>query len=165
MIKINLLPFKRKRASTLTKDVRDLALLLILLCIGFGYYYFMMLRPEINEQQLRIESTKKEIASLQPIAQEYKTIQEAKNEIQRRIQTLNQLKSGRALVARSLYDISSIIKEGVWIKSFKKTDMKFEIEGRSFVNENISDFIEKPFTVKLLLERIKKALAGEKRDF
>ena len=69
-------------------------------------------------------------------------IQEAKKEIERRIQTLNQLKSGRALAARSLYDISSIIKEGVWIKSFKKTDNKFEIEGRSFVNESISDFIE-----------------------
>lgn len=142
MIKINLLPFKRKRASTLTKDVRDLVLLLILFCIGFGYYYFMMLRPEIEEQRLKIQSAKNEIASLQPIAQEYKAIQEAKNEIQRRIQTLNQLKSSRALVARSLYDISSIIKEGVWIKSFKKTDNKFEIDGRSFVNESISDFIE-----------------------
>jgi Tfp pilus assembly protein PilN len=141
MIKINLLPFKRKRASTLTKDIRDLVILLIIVCIGFGIYYYK-LTNEIEEHKSNIATTKKEIQSLQPIAQEYKTIQEAKKEIQTRIQTLNQLKSGRALAARSLYDISSIIKEGVWIKSFKKTDNKFEIDGRSFVNESISDFIE-----------------------
>jgi Tfp pilus assembly protein PilN len=142
MIKINLIPFKRKRASTLTKDIRDLILLLVFVGCAFGYYYFMMLRPEIEEQKSNIVTVKKEIQSLQPIAQEHKAIQEAKKEIERRIQTLNQLKSGRALAARSLYDISSIIKEGVWIKSFKKTDNKFEIDGRSFVNESISDFIE-----------------------
>jgi type IV pilus assembly protein PilN len=141
MIKINLLPFKRKRASTLTKDIRDLVLALIVVCIGFGYYYYL-LTNEIKEHNTNIANIKKEINSLQPIAQEYKQIQEAKKEIERRIQTLNQLKSGRALAARSLYDISSIIKEGVWIKSIKKTENKFEIDGRSFVNESISDFIE-----------------------
>lgn len=141
MIKINLLPFKRKRASTLTRDIRDLVLMLVVVCVGFGIYYYR-LHNELEEQKSRIQLTKKEIASLQPIAQEYKQIQEAKKEIEKRIQTVNQLKSGRALAARYLYDISSIIKEGVWIKSIKKTDNKFEIEGRSFVNENVSDFIE-----------------------
>jgi Tfp pilus assembly protein PilN len=141
MIKINLLPFKRKRASTFTKDIRDLVLALIVVCIGFGYYYYL-LHDEVQEHKKNIATIRKEINSLQPIAQEYKQIQEAKKEIGRRIQTLNQLKTGRALAARSLYDVSSIIKEGVWIKSFKKTENKFEIDGRSFVNESISDFIE-----------------------
>jgi Tfp pilus assembly protein PilN len=141
MIKINLLPFKRKRASSLSKDIRDLVLALILVCVGFGIYYYR-LSNEIEEQISNIATIRKEINSLQPVAQEYKQIQEAKSEIARRIQTLDQLKSGRALAARSLYDISSMIKEGVWIKSFKKTDNKFEIDGRSFVNESISDFIE-----------------------
>jgi Tfp pilus assembly protein PilN len=142
MIKINLLPFKRKKASTLTKDIRDLILMLLVVCIGFVAYYYFKVYTKIEEQKANIASTKQEIARLQPIQKEYNEIKEAKKEIVRRIQTVNQLKSGRALAARSLYDISSIIKEGVWIKNMKKTDNKFEIEGRSFVNENISDFIE-----------------------
>jgi Tfp pilus assembly protein PilN len=141
MIKINLLPFKRKRSSSLTKDIRDLVLAFIVVCIGFGVYEYNLYKG-IEEQRANLANVKKEIQSLQPIAQEYQAIEEAKKEIQRRIQTLDQLKSGRALAARSLYDISSIIKDGVWIKSFKKTDNKFEIDGRSFVNESISDFIE-----------------------
>jgi len=141
MIKINLLPFKRKRSSTVSKDVRDLIIMIIVVCIGFGLYYYRLI-SSIDDQKAEILTIKREIQSLQPIAQEYHAIQEAKKEIQKRIQTVDQLKSGRALAARSLYDVSSIIKEGVWIKTFKKTDNKFEIEGRSFVNENISDFIE-----------------------
>ena len=142
MIKINLLPFKRKRASTLTKDLRDLIGMLLVVCLGFGAYYYFKVHTVIKEKKESIESTRQEIARLQPIAKEYKQIQEAKKEIERRIQTVNNLKSGRALAARSLHDISSIIKEGVWIKSIKKIDNKFEIDGRSFVNENVSDFIE-----------------------
>ncbi len=142
MIKINLLPYKRKKSSTITRDLRDLILMLLVVCAGFGVYYYYKVYTPRKELVAKIESTKKEIANLQPIQKEYNEIQAAKKEIERRIKTVNNLKTGRALAARSLYDISSIIKEGVWIKSIKKTDNKFEMEGRSFVNENISDFIE-----------------------
>jgi len=69
-------------------------------------------------------------------------MQQAKIEIDRRIKVVNQLKAGRALAARSLYDLSTTMKEGVWLKTFKKKGDKFEIEGRSLVNESISEFME-----------------------
>jgi Tfp pilus assembly protein PilN len=141
MIKINLLPFKRRRASTLIKDVRDFLMLLILACMIFGIFDYRII-AETKNYKANILAAKKEIESLQPLAREYQTMQERKKEIEKRIQTLNQLKTGRALAARSLYDLSSVIKEGIWIKTFKKTESRFEIEGRSFVNESISDFIE-----------------------
>ncbi|MBA4390035.1 MAG: hypothetical protein C0399_03760 [Syntrophus sp. (in: bacteria)] len=141
MIKINLLPFKRRKASTIIKDIRDFVILLVLGVIGFGIYEYSLLN-EITDYKSKIQAAKQEMISLQPIYQEYFTIQNAKKEIEKRIQTLNQLRTGRALAARSLYDLTSIIKEGVWVKTFKKTENKFELEGRSFVNESISDFIE-----------------------
>jgi Tfp pilus assembly protein PilN len=157
MIKINLLPFKRRRASTLIKDVRDFLTLLILACMIFGIFDYRVI-TEIKNYKSNILAVKKEIESLQPLAREYQTMQERKREIERRIQTLNQLKAGRALAARSLYDLSSVIKEGVWIKTFKKTENRFEIEGRSFVNESISDFIESlskmPYITNIELKNI-----------
>ncbi|HVN96336.1 MAG TPA: PilN domain-containing protein [Syntrophorhabdaceae bacterium] len=141
MIKINLLPFKRKRASTLRKDFRDFLLLLILACVIF-FLIDRSIYSDIENTRSNIASAKKEIQSLEPLSSEYLKMQEAKREIQKRIQTLEQLKTGRALTARSLYDLSSLIKEGVWIKTFKKTEGKFEMEGRSFVNESISEFME-----------------------
>ena len=34
------------------------------------------------------------------------------------------------------------VKESLWLKTFKKTENKFELEGRSVENEAISSFVE-----------------------
>ncbi|HOS60268.1 MAG TPA: PilN domain-containing protein [Syntrophorhabdaceae bacterium] len=89
-----------------------------------------------------IEKTKKEIQSIQHIYREYLAMEQEKKEIQRRIKAIDSIKEGRALAARTLYDISGIVKDNVWIKSFKKMNDKFELEGRSLENESISDLVE-----------------------
>lgn len=141
MIKINLLPFKKKRVGALKNDLIGFLILLLAAVAVFSYYQWR-LHGEIDEVKMKISAANKESQKLQPYYGEYMQIQAGKQEIQKRIKTLTQLEKGRALVARSLYDISSVIKEGVWVKSFKKTDNKFEIEGRSLVNESISEFME-----------------------
>jgi Tfp pilus assembly protein PilN len=65
-----------------------------------------------------------------------------KKEIQRRITAINKVKDGRILAARTLYDLTNSIQESVWLKSFKKTDNKFELEGRSLGTEVVSDFVD-----------------------
>jgi Tfp pilus assembly protein PilN len=65
-----------------------------------------------------------------------------KKEIQRRIQAIETIKKGRALAARTLYDLTSLVQEKLWLKSFKKTENRFELEGRSVENDTISSFVE-----------------------
>lgn len=141
MIKINLLPYKKKKASALRVNVVAFVLFLITGNIIF-WGLFLLNEREIASYEREITSAKAEIATLQPIYQEYQRMQQAKKEIERRIKVVNQLKAGRALVARSLYDLSTTMKDGVWLKTYKKKGDKFEIEGRSMVNESISEFME-----------------------
>ena len=141
MIKINLLPYKKSKANALRTHIVTFLLLLIIGNIFFWAVYVYNQR-EIAGYRQNIQAAKAEIATLQPIYQEYQRMQKAKEEIQRRIKVVNQLKAGRALVARSLYDLSTTMKDGVWLKTFKKKGDKFEIEGRSMVNESISEFME-----------------------
>lgn len=141
MIKVNLLPYKKTRTSTLKINLVTFVLMLIIGNILFWSFYVYNQR-EINDYERNIQASKTELARLQPFYQEYQRIQQAKKEIERRIKVVNQLKAGRALAARSLFDLSTTMKEGVWLKSFKKKDEKFEIEGRSLVNESISEFME-----------------------
>ncbi|HOC45388.1 MAG: PilN domain-containing protein [Syntrophorhabdaceae bacterium] len=141
MIKINLLPYKKTKTSALKVNLVTFILLLVIGNIFFWAVFFYN-QSEISEYERNIRSAKAEIASLQPIYQEYQRMQQAKKEIERRIKVIDQLKAGRALVARSLYDLSTTMKEGVWLKTFKKKGDKFEIEGRALVNESISEFME-----------------------
>ena len=53
------------------------------------------------------------------------------------------MKAGRALAARILYDLPSIMRDNVWLKRFKKDGGLFELEGRSLENESIAEFVER----------------------
>ena len=140
MIKINLVP--RKAGRPVLRF--DLYLLLGVCFLNFvvlmGIYWINM--SHISADRSGIEGAKKEIASLDPVYREYLRIETEKKEIQRRLKVMEDLKEGRALAARTLYDLARTVKERIWVKTFKKNEDFFEIEGRSLENESISDFVE-----------------------
>lgn len=140
MIKINLLPKKPIRAA-FKYEIHVFLLIIILNFLIIGLIYSINAR-QISNLRSNIEAAKKEIASLDPIYKEYLSMEQEKKEIQRRIQAIDTIKQGRALAARTLYDLTLIVKESLWLKSFKKTENRFELEGRSVENEAISSFVE-----------------------
>jgi Tfp pilus assembly protein PilN len=140
MIKINLLPGKEKR-DFLRVDLYLFFLVLAIALASFGAVYYAN-EHEIANYNKKIETTKKQIAELQSVYKEYLTIDQQKKEIQRRIKAIDSIKEGRALSARALFDLTSVIKDSVWLKTFKKTEDKFEMDGRSLENESISNLIE-----------------------
>jgi Tfp pilus assembly protein PilN len=140
MIKINLIPGKEKK-DFLKVDLYLFVIILALTLAVFGGIYYTN-EHDIAIYNKRIETTKKEIASLQSVYKEYLTIDQQKKEIQRRIKAIDSIKEGRALSARVLFDLTAMIKDSVWLKTFKKTEDKFEMEGRSLENESISNLIE-----------------------
>ena len=66
-----------------------------------------------------------------------------KKEVTKRIGVINRIKEGRALVPRIFYDLSSIMKENVWLKKVVKDEGRIELEGRSLDNESICEFVER----------------------
>jgi len=141
MIKINLLP-KKPRRKSLQYDLYMLIILLVInLLVLSGLYYKN--HSDIAAYNTLIENTKKEIAGLDKIYKEYLKLEREKKEISRRLQAIDKIKEGRALAARTLYDLSTIVTDNMWLKRLTKKDNKFEIEGRSLENESISDFVEK----------------------
>lgn len=140
MIKINLLPPKPKK-DVFKYDLYMLICLLLIAVFAFGGIYYYNTK-EISKRKTMIENTKREIQSLDKIYKEYLAMEQEKKEIQRRIKAIDSIKEGRALAARTLYDLSGLIKDNVWIKGFKKTENKFELQGLSLENESISDLVE-----------------------
>jgi Tfp pilus assembly protein PilN len=140
MIKINLLPKKPSR-KIVKYDAYVFLLIIVLNLLIIGLIYSINARS-IAGYKGKIESAKKEIASLDPIYKEYLGIENEKKEIQRRIKAIDQIKEGRALAARTLYDLTGLVRESLWLKTFKKNENRFELEGRSVENEAISSFIE-----------------------
>jgi Tfp pilus assembly protein PilN len=160
MIKINLLPGKAKK-DLLKIDLYLFFAVMIINIIIFGGIYYINAK-DISNYKEKIENAKKEIASLQSIYKEYLAMEQEKKEIQRRIKAIDGIKEGRALSSRILYDLTSIIKDNVWLKSFKKTDDKFELDGRSLENESISALAESlskiPYIKNIELKNVQDAV-------
>ena len=140
MIKINLLPKKPAKKMILYDLYLFLFVVILNLAIVGGIYYKN--EKNIAEYKKVIGNAKAEIASLENIYREYLNLEKEKQEIEKRIKAINDVKEGRALAARTLYDLTSVIKENVWLKSFKKDEDRFELEGRAMENESIADFVE-----------------------
>jgi len=160
MIKINLLPGKAKKDLLKIDLYLFFSVVIINAMIFAGIYYINA--KDISNYKIKIENTKNEIASLQSIYKEYLAMEREKKEIQRRIKAIDGIKEGRALSPRILYDLTSVIKDNVWLKSFKKTDDKFELDGRSLETESISALVESlskfPYIKNIELKNVQDAV-------
>lgn len=140
MIKINLLPKAfRKEAKKYGWYLFLLLFALNIVILGFLYQKNV---SDIDRYQRLIDSKKKEIASLQKLRQEYQILTNEKKEMERRLSAIHSLKEGRALSARILFDMSTLLSENVWLKSYKRAEGNFELEGRSVENDSISDLVD-----------------------
>jgi Tfp pilus assembly protein PilN len=91
----------------------------------------------------QLVGTKQAITGMDQFYKEYLSLEKQKKEMTTRISVLEKIREGRALAARMLYDLPSIVKESVWVKRFKKDEDRFDLEGRALENESVSDFVEK----------------------
>ncbi|MCX8021401.1 MAG: PilN domain-containing protein [Syntrophorhabdaceae bacterium] len=140
MIKINLLPGKAKK-DFLKLDLFIFFFIMFIALLTAGGIYYLNVK-EINSYEKRIDETKKQIASLNSIYNEYLAMEAEKKEIRRRIKAIDTIKEGRGLSARILSDLSDTVKDNVWLKYFKKTEKTFELLGHSLESESISSFVE-----------------------
>lgn len=140
MIKINLLPKKPKRA--IAKYDLYLCILVTLVNVVILAAFYLTNVTHISNYRSMIASAQKEKAALEPVFGEFMRLEKEKKEIETRIKGIGTLKEGRALAARTLFDLTTVVRESLWLKTFKKTQSNFELEGRSLENESISSFIE-----------------------
>jgi Tfp pilus assembly protein PilN len=141
MIRINLLP-KKVRKEALKSDIALFLLLLVIALVVAAGMYFNNGR-EISHLKADLGRTKQSVASMEKFYQEYLTLEKQKKEMSTRIALIEKIREGRALAARILYDLPSLVKESIWIKRFKKDEDRFDLEGRALENESVSDFVEK----------------------
>jgi Tfp pilus assembly protein PilN len=163
MIKINLLPRKAPK-SPLKGDLYLLIVVFVLNILVLGFLYYDN-EKDIADYRSKIENAKQEIASLDAIYKDYLRIENEKKEIAARIKTIEGLKEGRALTARMMYDLTSLVKDSVWLRTFKKDEDRFELEGRSLENESISDLIEGlskiPYMKNVELRNVEDVVEGD----
>lgn len=142
MIEINLIPSKIRKKKEVNFELHLLVATLLFTFLLIGAVYVKTTR-DVGRLRTQTASIKQQSEALQPAFGEYTALEKDKREISKRIGAINKIKEGRAIAPRILYDLSSIMKENVWLKKVAKDEGRFELEGRSLDNESICEFVER----------------------
>jgi Tfp pilus assembly protein PilN len=163
MIKINLLPKTQRQKNEVNFDLYILVAVVVVTLAAIGIMYA---RNSSSIEQTRnvVAKLQQKVAELQPVEKEMAELEKAKKDVTTKLAVIAKISEGRAIAPKLLYDLSSLVRETMWLKGLRKDGTKLQIEGRSVDNESICDFVERlsklPYVTDLELRSVEDTAEG-----
>jgi type IV pilus assembly protein PilN len=141
MVRINLLPVRVSKKKEAGKQ--QLLLFGLVLGLGlFGNWWFHEQRArELDAVEKRVAKTRTDIAQLDKIIGEVKSIRTEQQQLQDKLDILDKLKQGRTGPVRMLDELTSIIPKRLWLTKMEEKDGKVAFLGGATSVEDVSQFM------------------------
>ncbi len=141
MVRINLLPVrisKKKEAGS-----RQLAAIVAVLLLGVaGNWVWASLRAgDLADREKRIARTRADLAQLDKIIGEVKSLRAQQQELRAKLDVLDKLKQGRTGPVKMLDDLATIIPKRLWLKKMEERGGKVTFEGTASSIDDVSLFM------------------------
>lgn len=163
MIRIDLLPREeKKRKPALAPKARapraggapvriripvgaDTAMVVVIFVVILGLMYFMFAaqKREIARLEDEITSMQAELKRLKEAVRLVKDLEEKERAIKVKLEIIGKLSKDRFLIAHMLDELSSLLPENCWILSVVEKKPSVTIEGISFSNFVVADFMRR----------------------
>jgi len=144
MIKINLLPTKKKppkKVIDLQQQVILAVLVLVLVLITLGYYWKTQ-NDRITTLENETAAAKKQIADQDNMLKEVKNVEEERRKVSEKIEIIEKLKKNQAGPVQLLDVVSTALPKSVDISSLSESNNNINIDGEAFTNEDVVRFID-----------------------
>ncbi|GMT46996.1 MAG: fimbrial protein [bacterium] len=165
MIRINLLPVKRKKKPKPIPGfiiVTVIATVIVLIGLLFTYVNVkeelktLQVRKATNEQKL--QDMRKKLKALENYETLVKTVQRKKG-------VILQLRKNQGIPVRLMDEVSKALPNGIWLKELKVKGKAVAIEGYAFTNSDVVKYVnrlkESPlFNSVYLTESKRKEISG-----
>lgn len=167
MIKINLLPTKRKPPRKVTELQKQVIIGFVVFCgvIAAMAFYLVSLNAKISAREKEKAAAMAEVARQDTMLREVKNVEEERKKVTDKIGIIEQLKKNQQGPVRLLDEISRAIPATADITSLTETSGNISLNGEAFSNEDIVKFVDKLkasafFTDVYLMETSQKAKEG-----
>jgi type IV pilus assembly protein PilN len=144
MIKINLLPTKKKPPKKVTELQQQLILgTLILVLSGVGMWsYWKSLNAKIDGLMKAKAAAEEKIRAQDNMLKEVKTVEDERKKVADKIAIIEQLKKNQSSLVHLLDEISKALPLGVNLTSLSEKNGQVDMEGTAFTNNDIVRFVE-----------------------
>jgi type IV pilus assembly protein PilN len=147
MIRINLLSSERQKAARRapTFDIGKritlvCSLVLVLAAGGIGWWYWS-LTQEAAAVEADITASQQEVVRLRPIIAEVAKFEARRQQLQQRVQLIEQLRKGQGVPVQLLDQVSRSLPDMLWLTTMTQKGGDVTIEGRSATLVALSDFV------------------------
>ncbi len=142
MIKINLIPAKRKRKPKAVPPF--IIAMVLLLAVSFVVVLFvsMSVSAKIDDLEVTKRANDEKIAALQKKIKEVKDFEKLNRRFQDRKNIIEQLTRNQSVPVRILDEVSSRLTDGIWLTSMNVTSDRITLSGKGFSNTDIVAFVQ-----------------------
>ena len=159
MIKINLLPTKRKPPKKLTELQQQLMLGVLLLTVTVGgiAFFWMQLIAQADELQGKVNTAIATVADQKKKLEKVANVEEDRKKVLEKISVIEKLKENQSGPVKLLDKVSRALPKGLNLTSLVESAGQVNIDGMAFSNNEVVRFVDnlkadRFFSEVLLLE-------------
>ena len=142
MIKINLLPVKKKIAISLIPSVFIYGtigtIFLIMVLIGFTFH----LDSKISRMTAEELAKNQKLSELKTALKEVENFEKFNEEVRKKTEVIEQLKRNQVAPLRLLDEVSEMLPTGVWLTSLVDKSGAVSIEGFAHTNYDLVGYVQ-----------------------
>jgi type IV pilus assembly protein PilN len=144
MIRINLLPHderKARKSIALPKMGTMMPVLVLVLVIVLFAGVSVIQTLQVGRLKADIARAAQEADKLRPQIQTINELTQKREELERRLNVISDLDKGRLIRVKLVDELSRCVPEHLWISSYEETGNKVQVEGVTFSNLLVADFM------------------------
>jgi type IV pilus assembly protein PilN len=166
MIKINLLPVKKRKKAKPVPSFLIAGVLLLALAIIVALSYSYILKSKINNLEVQKAENAKKLAELNERIKEVQDFEKLNQKFKQRKEIIEKLTRNQSMPVKILDEMSKRLVDGVWLRAMTISRDNISVDGVGFTNADIVNFVQtlkesELFNNVVLLETRQGKLEGE----
>ncbi|MEW6068212.1 MAG: PilN domain-containing protein [Nitrospirota bacterium] len=142
MIKVNLIPVKRKKkAKPIPTFIVTMVIITVIVGIIMAYLTFFF-KSRLSTKRAEFAANEKRLSELKEKIKAVENFEKFNRAIQQRTDIIEQLSKNKALPVRILNEINNLVPNGVWLHSVAVVGQSINIDGYAFTNSDIVSYVD-----------------------
>jgi len=156
MLKINLLPIRQlKKRAKAKQHLLGMVLLLLMVLASLAVTEILQAQ-KISSLEAEISALNKKKASFTPVLNKIAQLKKEREELSRKTEIINKLKSDSSLTVRVLDEVATKVdKQRMWLEALQQQGTSLTLSGVALDNQTIAQFMdnlkESPFVKDVTL--------------
>lgn len=152
MIKVNLIPVKRKRRP---KPVPSFVITMVIVTIVVGIvmaYLAFFFNSRLSNKKAQFTANEKKIAELKERIKAVENFEQLNKTFQQRNDIIEQLRKNKSVPVKLLDEISNLLPNGIWLQTMTVSGENVSIDGYGFSNSDIVLYVDNIKNSKMFTE-------------